>query len=294
MALARSLAPAPSVLLLDEPLGALDRPLRERLVDELSGLFARLDLTVVAVTHDQREAFALADRLVVIDAGRILQTGTPAEVWGEPRTERGGPAARVHQRRSRPCRGRPAADPVGRPGSGPRGRRRRARATGRRAAGPRRSHRGHRGRTVLRRARTRAFGSPSPTRPTSTWRSRTARWRSLPSGPRSASGSPLRPCGRCRADLGAGALAWGWVQAVARRHLRCAGLHSSLRPQMPTTSSVPRRHLTALAVAVLAGLAVCVAPALAQEDPPPDTDHHRRPPRRPSRSRPARPPPPDP
>ncbi len=86
VALARSLAPAPSVLLLDEPLGALDRPLRERLVDELSGLFARLDLTVVAVTHDQREAFALADRLVVIDAGRILQTGTPAEVWGEPRT----------------------------------------------------------------------------------------------------------------------------------------------------------------------------------------------------------------
>ena len=54
MALARALAPAPRVLLLDEPLGALDRPLRERLVDELRGLFARLGLTVVAVTHDQR------------------------------------------------------------------------------------------------------------------------------------------------------------------------------------------------------------------------------------------------
>jgi thiamine transport system ATP-binding protein len=84
VALARSLAPQPRVLLLDEPLGALDRPLRERLVDELRDLFGRLELTVVAVTHDQREAFALADRLVVVDGGRVLQIGTPAEVWGAP------------------------------------------------------------------------------------------------------------------------------------------------------------------------------------------------------------------
>lgn len=88
VALARSLAPEPSVLLLDEPLGALDRPLRERLVVELRQLFDQLHLTVVAVTHDQREAFALADRLVVIDGGRVLQTGTPAAVWGSPTSAR--------------------------------------------------------------------------------------------------------------------------------------------------------------------------------------------------------------
>jgi thiamine transport system ATP-binding protein len=92
VALARSLAPEPRVLLLDEPLGALDRPLRERLVEELRGLFVRLELTVVAVTHDQHEAFALADRLVVVDSGRVLQAGAPAEVWGAPRSE---PVARL-------------------------------------------------------------------------------------------------------------------------------------------------------------------------------------------------------
>jgi thiamine transport system ATP-binding protein len=84
VALARSLAPSPSALLLDEPLGALDRPLRERLVGELRQLVARLGVTVAAVTHDQAEAFALADALVVLDGGRVLQTGTPASVWGRP------------------------------------------------------------------------------------------------------------------------------------------------------------------------------------------------------------------
>lgn len=88
VALARSLAPEPALLLLDEPLGALDRPLRERLVVELRELFGRLGLTVVAVTHDQAEAFAFADRLVVLDAGRVLQTGPPASVWGAPTTAR--------------------------------------------------------------------------------------------------------------------------------------------------------------------------------------------------------------
>lgn len=88
VALARSLAAAPRVLLLDEPLGALDRPLRERLVEELRSLFLRLELTVVAVTHDQHEAFALADRLVVVDEGRVLQAGGPAEVWGAPASQR--------------------------------------------------------------------------------------------------------------------------------------------------------------------------------------------------------------
>ncbi|RMH69647.1 MAG: ATP-binding cassette domain-containing protein, partial [Actinomyces sp.] len=63
VALARALAPRPRVLLLDEPLGSLDRPLRDRLVGELGDLFARLALTVVFVTHDHDEAFAVADRL---------------------------------------------------------------------------------------------------------------------------------------------------------------------------------------------------------------------------------------
>lgn len=84
VALARALAPTPRVLLLDEPLGSLDRPRREQLVAELQVLFRDLALTVVAVTHDHGEAFALADRLVLLDEGRVLQTGTPAEVWAQP------------------------------------------------------------------------------------------------------------------------------------------------------------------------------------------------------------------
>jgi thiamine transport system ATP-binding protein len=88
VALARALAPAPRVLLLDEPLGALDRPRRERLVVELQGLFAQLGLTVVAVTHDHTEAFALADRLVLLDGGRVLQTGAPHDVWRSPASSR--------------------------------------------------------------------------------------------------------------------------------------------------------------------------------------------------------------
>jgi thiamine transport system ATP-binding protein len=84
VALARALAPDPRLLMLDEPLGALDRTLRERLVVELRELFRRLGTTVLAVTHDQGEAFALADRVVVMREGRIAQTGTPAEVWQRP------------------------------------------------------------------------------------------------------------------------------------------------------------------------------------------------------------------
>lgn len=88
VALARALAPEPEVLLLDEPLGALDRTLREHLVNELRALFTRLGLTVVAVTHDQAEAFSIADRVAVMDGGGILQEGTPARVWGQPATRR--------------------------------------------------------------------------------------------------------------------------------------------------------------------------------------------------------------
>ena len=88
VALARALAPAPTVLLLDEPFGSLDRPRRDRLVVELRSLFTQLGLTVVAVTHDQTEAFSLADRLALLDHGRLLQSGPVAQVWGEPRTAR--------------------------------------------------------------------------------------------------------------------------------------------------------------------------------------------------------------
>ncbi|WP_328438366.1 ABC transporter ATP-binding protein [Streptomyces sp. NBC_00444] len=84
VALARALAPQPRLLMLDEPLGQLDRSLRERLVVELRELFGRLGTTVLAVTHDQGEAFALADRVVVMRDGRIAQTGTPLEVWQRP------------------------------------------------------------------------------------------------------------------------------------------------------------------------------------------------------------------
>ncbi|WP_432586542.1 ABC transporter ATP-binding protein [Streptomyces sp. HD1123-B1] len=87
VALARALAPRPRLLMLDEPLGQLDRGLRERLVVELRELFGRLGTTVLAVTHDQGEAFALADRVVVMDRGRIAQSGTPLEVWQRPASE---------------------------------------------------------------------------------------------------------------------------------------------------------------------------------------------------------------
>jgi thiamine transport system ATP-binding protein len=87
VALARALAPQPRLLMLDEPFGQLDRDLRERLVVELRGLFRRLRTTVLAVTHDQGEAFALADRVVVMRDGRIAQEGTPLEVWRRPASE---------------------------------------------------------------------------------------------------------------------------------------------------------------------------------------------------------------
>jgi thiamine transport system ATP-binding protein len=87
VALARALAPQPRLLMLDEPLGQLDRGLRERLVVELRALFRRLRTTVLAVTHDQAEAFVLADRVVVMNEGRIAQAGTPLEVWLRPASE---------------------------------------------------------------------------------------------------------------------------------------------------------------------------------------------------------------
>jgi thiamine transport system ATP-binding protein len=84
VALARALSPRPGVLLLDEPLGALDGPLRQRLQDDLRELFERVALTVVHVTHDVGEAFALGDRVAVLRDGRIAQVATPEELWARP------------------------------------------------------------------------------------------------------------------------------------------------------------------------------------------------------------------
>ncbi|MGF2506635.1 MarR family transcriptional regulator, partial [Ralstonia pseudosolanacearum] len=84
VALARALAPAPRVLLLDEPLTALDAKLRESVRAEMDRLLRGLGITTVYVTHDQEEAMALADRIVVMDAGRIAQIGTPREIYFQP------------------------------------------------------------------------------------------------------------------------------------------------------------------------------------------------------------------
>lgn len=84
VALARALAPAPRLLLLDEPLSALDRGLREHLVEVLGEVLRRTGTTAVHVTHDQDEAFALADRVAVMEAGKILQVDTPEALWRRP------------------------------------------------------------------------------------------------------------------------------------------------------------------------------------------------------------------
>ncbi len=87
VALARSLAPKPRLLMLDEPLGALDRKLREELMIEVRQILKDAHLTSIYVTHDQAEAFAVADRVVIMNAGHIEQGGTPQEVYAAPRTE---------------------------------------------------------------------------------------------------------------------------------------------------------------------------------------------------------------
>jgi putative spermidine/putrescine transport system ATP-binding protein len=86
VALARALVNEPRVLLLDEPLGALDLKLREAMQDELKMLQRRLGITFVFVTHDQHEALSMADSLAVFNDGRIAQIGTPAQVYAQPRT----------------------------------------------------------------------------------------------------------------------------------------------------------------------------------------------------------------
>jgi thiamine transport system ATP-binding protein len=87
VALARSLAPAPQLLMLDEPFGSLDRGLRERLTTEVGELLRRVGVTAIHVTHDQDEAFAIADRVVVMQRGQIERIDTPLAIWRDPRTE---------------------------------------------------------------------------------------------------------------------------------------------------------------------------------------------------------------
>ena len=87
VALARSLAPEPRVLLLDEPLSNLDPSLRERTRRELREALGRAGMTTVFVTHEQEEAFALGDRVAVLDQGRLEQVGSPADLYDRPATE---------------------------------------------------------------------------------------------------------------------------------------------------------------------------------------------------------------
>ena len=87
VALARSLVKQPKLLLLDEPLGALDKKLREATQFELMNIQDRLGITFIVVTHDQEEAMTLATRIGVMDAGRIVQTGTPQEIYEYPQNK---------------------------------------------------------------------------------------------------------------------------------------------------------------------------------------------------------------
>jgi len=87
VALARALAPAPDVLLLDEPMSALDARLREQLRREIKRIQRELGVTTVYVTHDQEEALAVSDRLAVMHDGSVEQIGTPVEVYEQPATE---------------------------------------------------------------------------------------------------------------------------------------------------------------------------------------------------------------
>ncbi len=86
VALARSLAPEPRLLLLDEPLGSLDRTLRERLLEDLSAVLRRVNVTAIVVTHDQAEAFALADRVALLHETQVIQEGTPEDIYRYPAT----------------------------------------------------------------------------------------------------------------------------------------------------------------------------------------------------------------
>jgi putative spermidine/putrescine transport system ATP-binding protein len=86
VALARAIVNRPQVLLLDEPLGALDLKLRQEMQTELKRIQAEVGLTFLYVTHDQEEALTMSDRIAVFDHGRIAQIGTPSDIYEQPRT----------------------------------------------------------------------------------------------------------------------------------------------------------------------------------------------------------------
>ncbi|MCB0103839.1 MAG: ABC transporter ATP-binding protein [Anaerolineales bacterium] len=86
VALARALAPSPRLLMFDEPLGALDRSLKEDLLNEIRGILHQTKIPAIYVTHDQEEAFTIADRILVLHEGTIIRDGTPSEIWKDPQS----------------------------------------------------------------------------------------------------------------------------------------------------------------------------------------------------------------
>jgi len=84
VAFARALAPKPNLLMLDEPMGSLDRALRDQLIKELHMLISKMDIPVIYVTHDQEEAFSIADRILILNEGRIVQSGSPQYIYTHP------------------------------------------------------------------------------------------------------------------------------------------------------------------------------------------------------------------
>lgn len=86
VALARALAPSPRLLMFDEPLGALDRSLKEDLLNEIRSILHQTKIPAIYVTHDQEEAFTIADRILVLHEGTIIRDGTPSEIWKDPQS----------------------------------------------------------------------------------------------------------------------------------------------------------------------------------------------------------------
>ena len=102
VALARALARQPKLLLLDEPLAALDKKLREHTQFELMSIQQRTGVTFIVVTHDQEEAMTLSDRIAVMDKGEVKQIGSPGEVYEFPNSTLRGRLHRLHHLVSRP------------------------------------------------------------------------------------------------------------------------------------------------------------------------------------------------
>lgn len=86
VALARALAPSPRLLMFDEPLGALDRSMKEDLLNEIRGILHQTNIPAIYVTHDQEEAFTIADRILVLHDGTIIRDGVPSEIWKDPQS----------------------------------------------------------------------------------------------------------------------------------------------------------------------------------------------------------------